>query len=158
MLPLFLITFLHFFHPFYVSVTEIEQNQKSKSIEVSVRVFYDDFEKALNKEYNTRINIVKPIDRKKVNLYIEAYLKTHLKIKANGKPLALKYMGYEIDEDASWCYFESDPQPAAKNLAVQDDILFEAHPSQSNMIHAIVDGLRKSTKLDNPSREAIFTF
>ena len=158
MLQLFFVAFLHFFHPFYVSVAEIQQNQKSKTVQVSVRVFYDDFEKALNREYKSGINIVKPLDRKKVNQVIETYLKVHLKIKANGKPVALKYIGYEIEEDAAWCYFESDPQSVVKSLAVQDDILFEAHPSQSNMIHATVNGIRKSTKLDNPSDNAEFSW
>ena len=158
MLQLFFVAFSYFFHPFYVSVAEIQQNQKSKTVQVSVRVFYDDFEKTLNKEYKSGVNIIKPLDRKRVDLLIETYLKSHLNIKANGKPMALKYIGYEIEEDAAWCYFESDPQPVIKKLTVQNDILFEAHPTQSNMIHATVNGVRKSTKLDNPTSEAIISF
>jgi hypothetical protein len=158
MLQLLILSILNIFHPFYVSVTEIEQNQKTKAVQVSVRIFYDDLEKTLNAEYKAAINISKPEDRKKVDQVIENYLKVHLKIKANGKPLALKFVGYEIEEDAAWCYLETTPLPPVQNFNIVNDILFEAHPSQSNMIHAIVNGQRKSYKLDNPSATTTITF
>jgi hypothetical protein len=158
MLQLLILSFLNIFHPFYVSVTEIEQSQKTKAVQVSVRIFYDDLEKTLNAEFKTGINISKPADRKKVDQVIENYLKAHLKIKANGKPLALKFVGYEIEEDAAWCYLETSPLPPVHDFNIVNDILFEAHPSQSNMIHAIVNGQRKSTKLDNPASRTNIVF
>ena len=145
-------------HPFYVSVTEIVQNPKSKTVEVSIRIFYDDFEKTLNRENKAKINILKPADRKQVDGLIEAYIKSHLKINASGKLLALRYLGYEIQDDAAWCYFESEPQPLVNRFDIKNDILFEAHPSQSNMVHATIKGQRKSTKLDNPSSQATLIF
>ena len=36
------------FHPFFVSVTEINHNAKNHSVEVSCRMFYDDLERALD--------------------------------------------------------------------------------------------------------------
>lgn len=158
MLQLLIISFLSVFHPFYVSVTQIEQNQKTNAVQVSVRIFYDDFEKTLNEEYKAKINISKPLNKKQVDDLINAYITEHLKIKANGKPLALKYVGYEIEEDAAWCYFETVPLPPVAKFNIVNDILFEAHPSQVNMIHAIVKGQRKSTKLDNPSSSAALSF
>ena len=34
-------------HPIYVSVTEIEHNAKDKTLEISCKIFTDDFEKTL---------------------------------------------------------------------------------------------------------------
>ena len=147
-----------FFHPFYVSVTEIEQVQKTKVIQVSTRIFFDDLEKAIDKKYRTSINILKPKDRKQVNEFIAAYVQDHLKIKVNGVALPLKFVGYEIEEEAAWCYFESTAIAPVKQFAIQNNILFEQHPSQINMIHTIVNGKRQSTKLDNPSENAKFTY
>lgn len=145
-------------HPFYVSVTEITQNASTKTVQISVRVFFDDFEKALDKRYKTNINILKPKDRKQVDQLISAYLTEHLKLKTNGKAVVLKYQGYEIQEDAAWCYFETQPLATVQTLSIQNDILYEQHESQINMIHAIVNGKRKSTKLDNPNTKAEFSF
>lgn len=158
MCRLLLLFWLNIFHPFYVSVTEIEYNKNTRTVQVSVRVFFDDFEKALEKKYKTKVNILKPANRKAVDVWIAAYLKDHLKINANGKILDLKYQGYEIEEDAAWCYFETAELEAVTQLNIENNILFEQHSSQSNMIHAIVNGKRKSTKLDNPKSTAMFTF
>lgn len=149
---------LNIFHPFYVSVTEIVHNKNTGTVQVSVRVFFDDFEKALEAQYKKKVNILKPADRKALDILIAAYVNAHLKISANGKMLNLKYLGYEIEEDAAWCYFESADAGQIKQLSVKNDILFEQHASQSNMIHAIVNGQRKSAKLDNPQAEVQFTY
>lgn len=155
---LLLLFWLNIFHPFYVSVTEIVHHKNTGTIQVSVRIFFDDFEKALEKKYKTKVNILKPADRKEVDGLIATYIKDHLKISANGKLLNLTYQGYEIEEDAAWCYFETTELKVVKQLDVENSILFEQHSSQSNMIHAIVNGKRQSTKLDNPKYKAAFLF
>lgn len=158
MLQILLISFLHLFHPFYVSVTEITQNSKTKTVQVSVRIFFDDFEKALDHQYKTNVNILKPVDRKKVDQLIADYVQKHLQVKANQKSLVLKYIGYEIEEDAAWCYFETTPATTIKTFDIDNHILFEEHESQSNMVHVTVNGIRKSTKLDNPKSQARLSF
>ncbi|MEJ2881343.1 DUF6702 family protein [Pedobacter sp. GR22-6] len=158
MLHILLISWLHLLHPFYVSVTEVEHNPKTKTVQMSVRVFFDDFEKALNKRYKTNVNILKPKDRKEIELMIAGYIKEHLVLKADDRLLTFKYIGYEIKEDAAWCYFESGQVESIRRLDIQDQLLFEQHESQINMIHAIVGGKRKSTKLDNPQSKAVFLF
>jgi len=146
------------FHPFYVSVTEIKHNTSSKQLEVSVRVFFDDFEKALEKKAKTNVNILKPADRQEMNKRIADYINTHLIIQANGKQVNLKFIGYEIEEDAAWCYFESSKMEDIKEIKIMNDILFNEHPTQTNMLHVIVAGKRKSTKLDNPQSTAVFKY
>jgi len=155
---LFLLFWLNIFHPFYVSVTEIVHNKTTGTVQVSIRIFFDDLEKALEKKYKKNVNILKPANRKEVDDLMTAYIKEHLKISVNGKALDLKYQGYEIEEDAAWCYFETSKVKMVKQLDIANDILFEQHSAQSNMIHAIVDGKRKSTKLDNPKKEVLFAY
>lgn len=155
---LFLLLWLNIFHPFYVSVTEIVHNKTTGTVQVSVRIFFDDFEKALEKKYKKNVNIIKPSNRKEIDDLIAAYIKDHLKVSANGKELELKYLGYEIEEDAAWCYFETAKVDSIKKLDVENDILFEQHTSQSNMIHVTINGKRKSTKLDHPNGKAAFSY
>src|SRR5688572_1701844 len=119
MLQLTLVILFNIFHPFYVSVTEIEQNQKTGKLQVSTRIFYDDLEKALDKRYKTNINILKPVNKQQVDALISGYVKEHLKIKADNKEMLLKYVGYEIEEEAAWCYFETDKTDPVRNLYIQ---------------------------------------
>lgn len=158
MLRILFISWLYLFHPFYVSVTEIEHNPKTKTVQVSVRVFFDDFERALNQRYKTNVNILNPKDKKKMDQVISDYVKEHLKLKLDNNLLELKYVGYEIKEDAAWCYFETAKITSIRSLDVENRLLYEQHDSQINMIHVIVGGKRKSMKLDNPNSKASFTF
>ena len=158
MLQLIIISWLSLFHPFYVSVTEVNHNARSQEVEVSCRIFYDDLERTLEKQYHTRVDIVKPADKSKVNQLLNDYIKKHLIIKADGKQLALSYVGYEIQEDAAWTYFEVKGINKVKKFEVHDDLLFTEHPEQINMLHVTVGGQRKSTKLSNPDSDAAFEF
>jgi hypothetical protein len=150
-----LITLLH---PFFVSVTEVRHNEKSKALEVSARIFYDDLEEALATSYQEKVDILKPADREQVNRLISDYLKKHLQISVNGKPLPLRFLGYEIEEDAAWCYLEVPEVGQVKRIDIRNEVLFAERPAQTNMLHVIVKGKRKSTKLHQPESKASFTF
>ena len=153
-----LIVFLSFFHPFYVSVTEINHNAKNKTIEISSKIFFDDLEQQIENESHVQIDIIKPKDKKKVDLLIANYVKRHLQIKVDGKVLAMNYVGYEIQEDAAWCYFEIPKVNKVKEIEINDNILFQLHKEQINMLNVVVDGKRQSTKLDAPEGKVVFKF
>ena len=44
-------------HKFYVSVTQIDYVPNKKRIEITSRIFIDDFEKALTKKYKKKPNL-----------------------------------------------------------------------------------------------------
>ncbi|MGI4728212.1 MAG: DUF6702 family protein [Janthinobacterium lividum] len=158
MLLSYLFFWLRLLHPFYVSITEIKQNPASHSLEISCRMFSDDLEKALEKQYHTELDIIKPKDKALVNKLISEYVKKHLAIRADGKALNLNYIGYEIQEDGTWSYFEVKGIDQPKKINVHDDLLYELHPEQINMMHITVGGQRKSTKVDNPDADVLMNF
>jgi hypothetical protein len=145
-------------HPYYVSVTEIKHDAKSQSLEVSCRLFSDDLETALNKMGQGKVDILNPKNSNQINDLIARYVPQHLKITVNGKPLMLKFIGYEQESEATWCYFEVVGVRSAKNIGISNDLLYAEHEEQINMLHVTVGGVRKSTKLDNPERKAVFQF
>lgn len=153
-----LISLLYSGHPFFVSITEIRQNEKNKNLEISCRIFFDDLEKTLEKKYHQKVNILKPADPAKVNQMVADYLGKQLQLKANGKTVKMKYLGYEIEEDAAWCYLEAPQNMPVKHLEVNNVILFAEHPEQQNMVHVTIGQKRKSTKLDNPDGRFTFDF
>ena len=44
-------------HPFHVSTTEINHNATDKTLEISCRIFIDDFESCLSKQYHTKADL-----------------------------------------------------------------------------------------------------
>jgi len=145
-------------HPFFVSVTEIKHNEKEKVVQISSKVFTDDFEKALKAKYRVGVDLVNPADKKKQDLLIADYMSKHLVLKINGKTVACRYLGYQIEQEAAWCFLEVQKVNHVNVIEVNDSILFDEHPSQTNLLHVTVKGDRQSTKLDNPDKTAVFKF
>lgn len=146
------------FHPIYVSVTEIEHNAKEKTLEISCKIYTDDFEKTLRQAYKTHVDLLKPADKEAMNRLVSDYVQKHLKINADGKDVQLKFIGYEQIEEGIYSYYQVDNINAVKNITVTDDILYEYKTEQLSLIHVIVNGNRKSTKLNNPDSKASFSF
>ena len=145
-------------HPFYVTVIEINHNTNPGSLEISCKLFADDFEDALKKEYKTTLDLHQPKDRQHLEKLIFAYLQKHFQLKVNGKPVLLSFVGFEIESEAAWCYLEVKPVTNVKSLDISNDLLYESYPSQISIIHAVADGKRKSTRLINPEKQATFHF
>ena len=158
MLTLIIIFWFHLFHPFFVSLTEVQHNEKAKRLEVSCKVFSNDLEAALEKNYRTQIDILKPGDRARIEPLIRDYLQKHFQVLVDGKPVSFQFLGYEIEEDAAWCYLEASKVNQVTRIEVKNDVLFAEHPTQTNLLHVTVKGRRQSIKLDNPESKASFSF
>ena len=158
MLHLLLILWFNLLHPFFVSVTEIKQNPTNHSLEISCRMFSDDLEKALEKQFHVQLDVIKPKDKVQMNKLINEYVKKHLLIRADGKLLNYTYVGYEIQEGAAWSYFEVKGIEPIKRVTIHNDLLYEQHPEQVNMMHVTIGSQRKSTKVNYPDADASFSF
>ena len=145
-------------HPFHVSVIEINHNAADKTLEISCKIFTDDFEKTLAKKYNTKVDLINPPNKAAMDTLIKKYLLSHLSIKANGKAVPLSYVGFENDHEAAFGYIQGDNVQAPAKVEISSVIMYDAFDDQSNIFHVIVNGKRKSTKLDYPNKEAVVSF
>ena len=145
-------------HPFYVSVTEINHNASEKTLEVSCKIFADDLEQVLEKNFQTSLDIVSGKDETSFNRLIPQYISKHLAIRVDGKPVALSYIGYEAEKESAWCYFQVDKIPSVKNLEVDNSILYDFVDSEINIMHVTVGGKRKSVRVVFPEKNASFSF
>ncbi|MEK0422667.1 MAG: hypothetical protein RLZ95_577 [Bacteroidota bacterium] len=145
-------------HPFYVSVIDINHNNKEASIEISVRTFTTDIENRLEKEYNVKLDLSDPKQKAKAETYINLYVQKRLALSANGTKAKMEFVGYEIQKESTWSYFEIKNITQLKQLDVFCEILFGIDPSQINIIHAKTNGQTKSYELAAPKNRTSFTF
>lgn len=145
-------------HPIYVSVTEMELNAKEKRLEISCKLFTDDFEKVLRTTYKTHVDLINPGNNAEMDKLVNNYVQAHLKLTADGKPLALKYLGYEIIEEGVYSYFEVPALSSLKRLDIFNNLFYEYSHQQMGLMHLTVSGERKSTKLVNPENKASLNF
>jgi hypothetical protein len=149
---------LSLFHPFFVSVIEINHNAKESDLEISVRIFTNDFEKTLVKNNPGKIDILNPADPALLEKQIGTYLSKHIRLKVNGQPMALNYLGHEIQKESVWSYLEIPKVKELKKLEIDCDLLYDFETAQSNIIHVKNGNQDKSYKLDYPKRNTVFDF
>ena len=145
-------------HPIFVTVTEIEHNAIEKTLEISCKIFVDDFEKSLRKKYNTKIDLQDAKLKAEMSHLINDYLQKHLSISADGKKASLQFLGFELQEEAVICYFEAKNIAKLGKIELINNILYEENAQQMGIIHVLVNGVRKSSRLNNPDEKATFSF
>jgi len=148
------------FHPFHVSVVEINHNATEKTLEISCKIFTDDFEKVLVQNYKTKVDLTNPpsADRKEMDSLVKKYIFSHLAVSVDGKPGALSYLGFEKDAEAVYSYVQVDNVGSVKKVELINKLMHDMFTDQVNIIHVIVKGERKSTKLDYPATAAKIEF
>src|SRR5205085_9044267 len=110
-------------HPIYVSVTEIGHNAKDKTLEISCKVFTDDFEKTLRKTYKIYVDLLDARQKEAMGKVVDNYLQKHLSININGKNVQLKFLGFEQDEEGIISYYQADNIVNVKNISITNNIL-----------------------------------
>jgi hypothetical protein len=146
-------------HPIYMSVTEIEHNAKDKTLEISCKIFTDDFEKTLRQNYSgIIIDLINPKDKAAMNKLVSDYVQKHLSVKVDGKAVTLQFLGYEQQEEGINSYYQVNNIAAVKKIDITDNILYEYKDQQISIIHVIVNGNRKSTRLINPEDKVSLEF
>lgn len=147
-----------FFHPFYVSVIEINHNEKEATAEISIRIFTDDLEKTLQKQSTATIDIIKPANKTYIDQQISQYIGKNLQLRINGKPVKFNYIGYEIIRESVWSYFEVEQVKEINTVDINCTILHDYETSQINLFHVKSKGNQKSYKLDYPQKTTQFSF
>lgn len=145
-------------HPFHVTVVEINHNAADKTLEISCKLFTDDFEKVLRQNYKTKVDLINPPDTKAMDTLVKKYVLSHLSLRADGKPVSFSYLGFERDNEAVFSYVEVDNIASVKKIDITNNLMHDLFTDQMNLMHVIVGGNRKSTKLDYPETQASFNF
>ncbi|HEX4372324.1 MAG TPA: DUF6702 family protein [Puia sp.] len=145
-------------HPFYVSVIEIDQNAKDKTLEISCKIFINDLETALEKTFNTKVDLNNAKSKDANDKMISTYIMKHFQIAVDGKPQQLQFVGSENKSESVWSYFQVNNIASVKKIDIKSNILYESFESEINILHVTVSGNRKSLEVTNPNNSASFEF
>ncbi len=145
-------------HPFHISVVEINHNAADKTLEISCKIFTDDFEKVLAQNYKTKVDLTNPPDKKAMDSVVKRYIVSHLSVSVDGKPEMLSYLGFEKDAEAVYSYAQVNNVGSLKKIELINKLMHDLFTDQVNIMHVIVNGNRKSTKLDYPATSAKIEF
>ncbi|MDQ0592798.1 hypothetical protein QFZ37_001167 [Chryseobacterium ginsenosidimutans] len=153
LLPIFfLFSFSEAKHPYHVGSVEINYNQKSKTFEVTGRFFLDDLENGLNSKYGKSLHFNDLKFKTQLNEALKNYSSEYFKLKTNNKFLNVNFVGYEEDHESVNIYLESEKIDNPKKIEAAVSFLYNLFDDQINIVHIIINGERKSEKLNYPNR------
>ena len=139
-------------HPYHVGSVEVNYNSNTKTFEVSAKFFLDDLENALNKKYNKTLHFGEEKSKAGINEALNDYFYEYFKLKNNNKFVKVNYIGFEEDRESVNVYLESEPTEMPKKVETAVSSLYSFFDDQMNIVHIIVNGVRKSSKLSYPDR------
>ena len=112
----------------------------------------------IQKEFNVKLDLNQANQKEQANKYINLYMQKKLTLQAGGVKYKMDFVGYEIQKESTWSYFEIKEVKQLKQLTIFCEILFGIDPNQINIIHTTVGGVRKSYELATPKNTTQFYF
>lgn len=142
-------------HPYYVGVTEVKIDPKSKHVEMSCKLFVDDVQEAIFRSTGQKVNLSNKTAHDQ--LLLKNYVLSHVKVKWGNAYLNLTMLGYEIQEEGVWCYLESSVRGRAQNFTVFNRALYESVLTQTHFMHFTYGTQVQHWKITNPEEYHTFT-
>ena len=158
-----LLTCMSMIHPYYVGVTEINW-ETGKKFDVSLKLITDDLQTAIYKSQNVKFKSIQNNNSNKVAL--SKYINQCFKIYVSGSKKAniqvpLDFIGWEVEEEATWIYLEAvTPKEYKKetHISVINKLLYNVLEKQVQIVHCTRNGVRKSDQVIQPEYQVVFDF
>lgn len=145
-------------HKYYLSLTQIEYRNASQSVQITINVFMDDIETALNKDYTIDLQLTTAKELQNNDTYFEKYLNDKLQININTQPKKFNYIGKEYEGDLVFFYLEIENVKNIKTIEVKNKILTHHFSEQQNLIKSKVNKKHKSILLNAKTDKALLKF
>ena len=130
-------------HAYHSTITELRYNAAKKQLELSVKVFTDDFEKALSQGQPTHVNLTEAGPRPLV--LASAYLRRTLQVSTiAGAPLQLQVLGMQAENDGYWFYCKVPLPGPVSGVKLRQAALLDAFSDQMNIVNIEANGQKKS--------------
>jgi hypothetical protein len=133
-------------HKFYLSVTSVEYSDRYRAIQLTTRIFIDDFDKVLLERYGIKGNLATKEESAMADTYIEKYLKEKFIVEINGKQVDYDFLGKVYDNDIMICYVEV-PEislESTSSISLRNEVLMDIFEEQKNVVHFRLGNQKKS--------------
>ena len=130
-------------HAYHSTLTELRYNSAKKQLELSVKVFTDDFERALSQGQPKTVSLSEPGPRPQV--LASGYFQRTLQISTlAGARLPLQVLGMQAENDGYWFYCKAPlPGPVA-GIRLRQAVLIDAFADEMNIVNMEANGKKQS--------------
>jgi hypothetical protein len=140
-------------HPYHVGSVEFNYNTKSKSFEITGKFFIDDLETAVSKKMGKHLQFQNASNKNNMEQGLKQYCIEAIKLKVNNKNIPIQFVGYQEDKESVEIFLETSAIATPKKIDTSVRFLYNLYDDQMNIVHIIINGKRKSSKLVFPNTE-----
>lgn len=134
-------------HTFFEGLVSVDVNPRSKHVEIVHSYTAHDLTALLMEQTQLAINLEHPEHEALLRDYIEQ----HFVLRANGKKLALAWVGIRLTPQTIEIYQELSAPPSLASIEVQNDVLRSALQQQINRVNFSQGECRGSVVFDRDS-------
>lgn len=145
-------------HPYYVSTLEIDYRPDRMALQITMRVFTDDWQLMLNTHYDKTLRLDPDTDTEKILTHSSDYFQQHLELNLNGTDVTPSVLGKEYQDDQLLLYLEIAGVAELQTLAVSNRILFAELEGQQNIVRIKTPTKRKSFLQSQGRARDVFRF
>jgi hypothetical protein len=132
------------YHRFYTAIFQINFVPQKKMVQITTRIFMDDFNDALKNQYHKTTFLGTDKETEADVDLMKKYLAEKFRLTINGKFQPMNYLSKEIEDNVLVCYFKMNEVTKINSLTVENSILIEVHPEQQNIIQFNNNGTKSS--------------
>ncbi|MCB0764826.1 MAG: hypothetical protein KDB84_08985 [Flavobacteriales bacterium] len=124
-------------HDFFVSILTIRHDVVERTLDLTWRITAHDLEHALSDRADLKLGS----DREyvKADSLVDRYLREHVTIAQQDRPLAWRWIGKELEGETLYCYLQVEGVPTPNELTISNSLLQDVFPDQQNIVH-VEDG------------------
>ena len=140
-------------HAIYIGLIDIEI--ETQEINMSVKVFSDDLEDAIQLDNGERVKIVGQTDFSDLLTIIETYIIRKSKVYLDDVAQKFHIASCENQGDTTWIFLSGEINSSYETVRVDNQLFFEIFDTQTNVVKIAIDGKLYYYKLskDTPSAE-----
>ena len=135
----------------------MKYNESASAFQVSVKIFIDDLDVAVQKEGYPSLHLDAKQENKNTEEYLAAYINKYFTIKLDGQNLEAKFVGKELSDDflAVWCYIEF-PASISKGqkYTISNRVLLDIYSDQRNIMDIRMNSTQKEYTIFDPSNSS----
>ena len=152
-----LLLFASWYHPIHVSVCNIDLDPNEGKMELSLKIFADDFQDLILQKYSVQLKLVdQELPGEKISS-VNRYIGETLKIEINGKEIEeLKFEKSELNEEAIWLYYSYDHGNRIRKINIRNTLMNEKFDDQTNLLIVSYNSKQNGYRMNNKTTDLTF--
>ena len=135
-------------HKFYVSIYQVDFVPEKKRVEITARIFIDDLNLALEKEYSTKIHLGEKSETTQDVTLLQKYMQKNLRVSIDNKEKEILFLSKEVENNVLIIYLKIEDIKKMSSIKIHNNALLTLYSDQQNIIQ---------TNIYNKKKNYIFT-